>query len=179
MNKFYKVLKNIFLILLISSFMIPSINASWTTLWQASSSTYVKSYHGDNYWADEYIGRVGVWGIDRNIISGVDHYYKSTQITYDVQGEISVLKVESLSSSDGIRRVKEFVVKDKWNFGTKTKVFYNYLTCRVGTQCSSTNYAASSNDTKTVKNVYNPSILESVYSVNDGYLYVSEPVVFE
>lgn len=123
MSKFLKVVKNIILVFLVSFFMIPTINASWTTLWQASSSTYVKSYHSDNYWADEYIGRVAVWGIDRKIKSGKDYYYKSTQITYDVQGEISVLKVESLSSSDGIRRVKEFVVKDKWNFGTKTKHF--------------------------------------------------------
>lgn len=57
--------------------------------------------------------------------------------------------------------------------------FYNYLTCRVGTQCTSTNYAISSNETNVVSSVYNPSILESVYSVDDGYYFVSEPIVLE
>lgn len=84
-----------------------------------------------------------------------------------------------MSSSDGIRRVKEFVVKDKWNFGTKTEAFYNYLTCRVGTQCTSTNYAGTGSATNVLTSATNPSILESVHTVTDGYLYVSEPVVFE
>lgn len=102
--------------------------AAVQTLWRATSTTYVTTEHGDGFFADKYYGTASVRGADRVIIQGRNRYFIWTRITYDVQGTIYSVTAHSGSKNNTKQVVKHITVPDKWNFGPKTRAFYNYAT---------------------------------------------------
>lgn len=114
--------------------MLFSVTASAGTvdLWRHSASTFVSSYHGDDFWADTYVGTASVKGADR--IRGGDGIYgfSWTEFTYDVQGDITNGRAYSWGINDTTPRSVSKEVPDKWNDGTKTRVYYDYGLTYVG-----------------------------------------------
>ena len=97
-------------------------------LWKSTNTTYVKTTHGDNYFADTYNGEASVRGKDRDLINGRNVYFKWTKITYDVQGTQTSGTAYSNGKNDARQVRKSITAKDKWNNGSKTKAYYNYAT---------------------------------------------------
>lgn len=90
-----------------------------------TSTTYIKHTHDDGMLQDEYFGEVSVRGADWIIESGYFQYPVSSNITWDVQGDIVTLKIKSRGENDSITRTSQKTVYDKWNFGPKTSMKYN------------------------------------------------------
>lgn len=65
-------------------------------------------------------------GYDKQFGYGV--YYIWTKITYDVQGDKSYVIAYSGGKNDSTVVKRNITVKDKWNFGDTTKVYYDYDT---------------------------------------------------
>ncbi len=121
MKKFCWVLVAIAVLLVDASF------AAVTVLWQISDTTYATSEHGDSYWADTYYGEVSVRGADRFIGSdGRNRYVRWVKITYDVQGKMSSAISYSRGKFDEVQRKEQITVKDVWNNGPVTKVYYDF-----------------------------------------------------
>ncbi len=99
--------------------------AKVTTLWRISDETYITSEHGDEWWADTYYGVVSVRGTDRFWQDGKNRYVVWARLTYDVQGKKSSITAYSKGKNNPEIVVKKITVKDKWNFGTKTKAMYS------------------------------------------------------
>lgn len=121
--------KKIFLVSLLISFisLVAPIKALYEILWQGAPNCYIATEHGDGFFADTYYGTVSVRGADRGVnADGRVVWYKWTQITYDVQGEIYRKRAESHHKDNTYTVVKKITVKDKWNIGPKTRVFWNY-----------------------------------------------------
>lgn len=97
--------------------------AKVTTLWRATSTTYVTSEHGDDYFADTYYGTASVRGADRVKINHMVYYYEWTRIVYDVQGDIYSTTAHSYGKDNTNQVIRTITVKDKWNFGPKTRVY--------------------------------------------------------
>lgn len=111
--------------------LIVVINVSFAeviTLWSISDDTYVTSEHGDEYFADTYYGEVSIRGADRYIDEddGKTRYVKWVKIIYNVQGDIYTKTVYSFGKHDQKTRKAYITVKDKWNFGPKTIVGYDF-----------------------------------------------------
>lgn len=90
-----------------------------------TSTTYIKQTHDDGMYADEYFGEVSVRGADWIIDLGYFKYPVSSNITWDVQGDIEKLTISSRGENDSITRTLKKTVRDKWNFGSKTSMKYN------------------------------------------------------
>ena len=121
--------KKIFLVSRLISFisLVAPIKALYKILWQGAPNCYIATEHGDSFFADTYYGTVSVRGADRGVnADGRVVWYKWTQITYDVQGEIYRQRAESHHKDNTYTVVKKITVKDKWNNGPKTRVFWNY-----------------------------------------------------
>lgn len=115
------------LVLILMLSLTTTAFGSIKTLWKVTSNTYVSSEHGDNFFADTYYGIAAVRGTDRSLNSSYRNvYYKWTKITYDVQGDIYSTTAYSANKNDSTKVVENITVKDKWNFGPQTKVYYNY-----------------------------------------------------
>lgn len=129
-NKFFR----IGLLTVMSVFTINTVSfAGFQYLWKVSDATYVSTYHPDNYFADTYDGTASVRGTDRGYSrKGNKGYYKWTRITYDVQGTKSSVTAYSGGKNNSSVVVKKITVKDKWNFGPKTKAYYNYYLEEIG-----------------------------------------------
>ena len=98
------------------------INAKVTRLHEWTSNTWGESEHGDSYWADTYTGTVSINGSESYREGGKTKYPRYIWLTYDVQGDIT--KVSAYS--EGTRTIQRSkTVKDKWNFGPKTKAYVN------------------------------------------------------
>lgn len=108
--------------------MIVPIDAAVTRLWTGTTNSWVSSEHGDNYFADKYIGRVSVRGSER--FEG-SKFIQWTRVTYDVQGDLSSRTISSMNPSDSVTRQASIEVSDKWNLGAKTVVRYKYGACYV------------------------------------------------
>ncbi|MFM1538402.1 hypothetical protein [Helcococcus bovis] len=108
-------------------------------LWKATSTTYVKSEHPDGYFSDTYYGTASVRGADRVKRNNMIYYYDWTQITYDVQGDIYKTRADSYGKNNPNQIIREITVKDKWNLGPKTKVYYNYSEKTLGSYYNSYN----------------------------------------
>lgn len=104
---------------------IISISAKVSEIARVSNDTYVISEHADNYLADKYYGTVSVKGKDRFYNGTYTAYPTFSRITYDVQGTIYQKQVNSNSKTDATVRKGEITVQDKWNIGSKTKVYGN------------------------------------------------------
>lgn len=102
------------------------VSASVSTLFRLTEDTYATSEHADDFFADEYIGRVSVRGKDRFYTGLYTAYPTYSKVTYDVQGDISSKQVDSTGKNDDKVRTGSITVKDKWNLGSKTKVYGNY-----------------------------------------------------
>ena len=100
--------------------------AKTSYLVKISNKTYVSSYHPDDFFADQYYGTVSVLGTDRFYEARHLSYPTYTKITYDVQGKITSCEVKSTGKNDTKVRTDKITVKDKWNLGSKTKVYGNY-----------------------------------------------------
>lgn len=121
--------KQVLKAVVVSTFLIGATNtvsAKVSTLFKLTSNTYATSEHGDSYFADTYYGKVSVRGADRFYTGSYTAYPTYSQITYDVQGDKTVKKVSSKSKSDTTARKGSVTVKDKWNIGSKTKVYGKY-----------------------------------------------------
>lgn len=88
-------------------------------------NTYVDSSHPT---IDRYDGVVSVKGTDWAASNGYFRYPCWTRLTYNVQGQVTVLEVKSLGQSDANARVQKKSVYDQWNFGSETTAQYNYET---------------------------------------------------
>lgn len=102
--------------------------AKTTTLFKLTANTYATSYHGDNFFDDTYVGKVSVRGLDRFYTGsgGYIAYPTYSRVTYDVQGNISQKQVNPNGKTDSNIRTASITVKDKWNIGSKTKVYGKY-----------------------------------------------------
>lgn len=122
-------MKRILLMVVLTFSLVATVNASVTTLFKFSSGTFVTSEHADNYFADTYIGTAAVRGTDK-IYNGSYHppgiyYFTWTRVTYNVQGDFSSTTAYSSGPTDNVSRKSQITVKDKWNFGSKTEVYWN------------------------------------------------------
>lgn len=123
MNKIKCIKTTIVSLLLLGS--ISGISAKVSDLARVSKDTYVTSEHGDNYFADTYYGTVSVKGKDRFFNGTYTAYPTFSRITYDVQGTTYQKQVNSTGKTDATVRTGKITVKDKWNIGSKTKVYGN------------------------------------------------------
>ncbi len=116
------------IVLSILSLMIftTSVSAATTTLFRHSASTYVTSYHPDDYFSDYYKGIASVRGADRTVSGSATYSFAWTRITYDVQGSVSSETAYSSSSTDSTTRKKTLEVYDQWDTGSETRAYYNY-----------------------------------------------------
>lgn len=121
-----RITQKLLLALMLTLSLTTTAYAAVTTLWSASSTTYVKSEHGDSYFSDTYNGTASVRGKDRGSKDGRSIYYKWTKITYDVQGSLSAATATSGGKNDSKQIIRKVTAKDKWNTGPKTKALYNY-----------------------------------------------------
>ncbi len=76
-------------------------------------------------WDDEYRSDVSVRGIDRIRNGTSQKYPQRIWITYDVQGDITVVSQSSNSRYDSVQRRNRKVVYDKWNFGNVTTAVWD------------------------------------------------------
>ncbi|MFM1564728.1 hypothetical protein [Helcococcus ovis] len=144
--------------------------ASVMTLWQATSTTYVKSEHPDHFFADTYYGTASVRGADRVKENHVIYCYNWTKITYDVQGDKYSTTANSYGKDNTNQVVREITVKDKWNYGTKTGVYYDYSESTLGSYFSFRS-ALSDDKNEIIRSgqlIDNKSIIENVEILNEG-----------
>lgn len=125
MQKTKKIAKLLLLITVTTLCMGGIASAKVTVLDWWSSNTYVTSEHGDSYWADTYTGTVSIKGTDRKYNGSRYLYPVFSRITYNVQGDITKKQVNSRGGDDNVRKIATVIVKDKWNFGAKTKALAN------------------------------------------------------
>lgn len=92
---------------------------------QYTNYTYAMYDHTDNMWDDEYRSDVSVRGIDRIRNGTSQKYPQRIWITYDVQGDITVVSQSSNSRYDSVQRRNRKVVYDKWNFGNVTTAVWD------------------------------------------------------
>lgn len=91
------------------------VNAQVKILKQYTNYTYAKYDHIDNSLDDEYRSDVSIRGADRITTGTTRVYPHKLWITYDVQGEITVVSIFSDGRNDTVQRRNRQVVKDKWN----------------------------------------------------------------
>ena len=106
------------------------VKAAPERIWEfkKGGDTYVSNDH-DGYWNDTYIGVASVRGTEmRPTVDNRLEWPKWTKITYNVQGEYHSATATAYSNDDDVVRTRSVTAKDKWNFGDKTKVLYNYET---------------------------------------------------
>lgn len=117
--------KKMFLLIVLALFILNTVPllAKVQRLLNLSANTWVENHHGDRYLDDTYIGKLSINGSE-SYYEGSDKYFPIwVSITYDVQGDIS----KRVLHAKGSETIKDsIVVKDKWNNGPKTRVFYNY-----------------------------------------------------
>lgn len=103
------------------------INAKYEILWQGAPNCFVATEHGDEWYADKYYGTASVRGADRGINEdGRVVWFLWTQISYNVQGDVTVARAEASNKYNEHTVVKKVTVDDKWNFGEESTVHWNY-----------------------------------------------------
>lgn len=116
------------IIAFVSMFFLGSIlciSAKVSELARVGQNTFVTSDHADNFLADTYYGFVSVKGTEWFYNGSYTAYPSFSRITYDVQGTKYQKQVNSTGKTDSTVRTGNITVKDKWNFGSKTKVYAN------------------------------------------------------
>lgn len=84
-----------------------------------TANSWAENHHIS--WTDVYTGRLSINGSERFKKNNVTHYPRSITLKYDVQGKITSDTVYSSGNSTIQKTIKAY---DKWNFGTKTQVYY-------------------------------------------------------
>ncbi|MFV0479886.1 MAG: hypothetical protein ACK5LZ_04885 [Anaerorhabdus sp.] len=118
------------LFLIIAMFFATNVYAGTTILFWHSDGTYVKSTHGDSYFAYVYDGEAAVRGSDR--IGGAG--FRWTRITYDVQGTRYFATAWASNANDTVSRRAYVRAEDKWNNGQATRAWYSYELYGVSSQ---------------------------------------------
>lgn len=170
MRKLFKKSAVYFSMIFVLTVLSKNVYAKVQTLWKATNTTYVKSEHPDNFFADDYYGTASVRGADRVNRNGKLFYYNWTQITYDVQGEITRGRANRDLNNDKRQVIKSIHVKDKWNFGKKTRAYYNFDEGMIPLNAY-TNYSIEKNvipNSYTEQNIKGGELLDGVTKIEDG-----------
>lgn len=91
--------------------------------WELTAKTWAENQH-EGYFNDEYIGTVSVCGADTVYQQNVAMYPSYTRLTYNVQGEETIIRVNSTGDTDTKQRIVTKKVNDEWNMGAETTCKY-------------------------------------------------------
>lgn len=119
-----KKLSKLFIVFLVFSVvLIPVYAERW--YWAGNDKTYAENVH-EGFWEDKYYATVSVQGIETKFVNGIHYYPTFSRLTYNVQGKIYVVQIDSEGPEDSVVRTKEDVIKDEWNEEEETTCHYRF-----------------------------------------------------
>lgn len=114
----------VFLVLsVLSVLFIPAYAITW--YWGGNDNTFAQNEHEDG-WEDKYYALVSIQGIETKFINGIHYYPTFSRLTYNVQGDETVVEITSEGPEDSEVRQKDDIIYDKWNYGEETTCFYRF-----------------------------------------------------
>lgn len=116
--------------------------AALTVLDSVSNKTYSKVYHSDDFFADEYIGYLGILGSERYQSGATWKYPEFSRITFDVQGTITKSFLYSTGDNDTTARTDTVYVYDEWNLNRTETTAYGYIQLSTATGALPTSIGA-------------------------------------